>query len=49
MLANIRDYLLKSGIKMKSVSVEMIDAVRRFEAANVLSVKKNMDALIAEQ
>lgn len=37
-LRNIRSFLLKSGIKMKGVSVEMIDAIESFENINILSI-----------
>mmetsp|Transcript_31040 Transcript_31040/g.36419 ORF Transcript_31040/g.36419 Transcript_31040/m.36419 type:complete len:97 (-) Transcript_31040:28-318(-) len=36
-IKNIRDYLLKTGAKMNGVSVEMIDAVERFENINLFT------------
>ena len=34
---NIRRHLVETGVKMKGVSVELIDAIRHFETVNVFS------------
>ena len=41
--------MLTTDIKMKGVSVEMIDAVQRFENTNALFMEKNIDSLIHVQ
>ena len=47
-LKNIRDFLLRTGIKMRGVSIEIIDAVQRFENTNVFSIEKNLERMIEE-
>ena len=49
-LQNIKEYLQESGVKMKGVSAEMIDAIYRFENLNViLSDRTKIESLISEQ